>query len=340
MNNWYQPIALISAVPPDKTLSSCGITPVFSDGQWVYSQLSGKDILEIGWFWWSMAHHVFKYANPNKYISVDPLYADKISAWVSILQEEILHKSSLEWTRWAIKQLLQKWCFLDEMPTTNLLNYRKRKLWTILSQKKVFFDDMSYADLQAIYKKFSSWREMYESVWTKKITKWYIERTLSELGMLSWWESDKLLGAVRQHKAMLAQNIMNIFDSMTLEDFLTQQWDSEVKASTPVHHLYTNYKSYWAVAQELPFPENKFDLTMINFLLYALDDSYVTCLKEVCRVTNPEWKIMIVDYPESEVFQRIPSNLYSLNNEKYYWFIGKKDEVTSFFSENFKTNRP
>lgn len=322
----YKRIWLIASVQPSDVLSTCDIIPqVTSSWKIKYTEFELKSILEIGWFSWGMAQHLFAHSSPQKYFSVDPLYEDPISWWISLLQEEFLQKSCLYIKSRLIKRMFGASIQLSTQQASEIVNEHKIKLFQLLHEKSYFFSNREAVLSEFIEDKFNDCYPYYAQTGIYNI----INSALSDL--LAYYiknnvDEDKIIRITTTHREEIADRLRSMFSFITTSDD-----GADYGAKYPFYRDNKNYISLAGLAQHIPLKDNTCDIVMINFLLYAMDGSYRPCLQEACRVVKDDGKVIIADYPKSEVFYPVPSDRYWVLRDDCYWFVANKNDLINIF---------
>jgi len=84
-----------------------------------------------------------------------------------------------------------------------------------------------------------------------------------------------------------------------------------------------------ADAMNLPFPDNRFDISSIAFGIRNVDDP-VVCLQEMARVVKPKGKVVILEFGQPTGFIRFPYQLYSKHIMPAIggWLSGNREAYT------------
>ena len=84
-----------------------------------------------------------------------------------------------------------------------------------------------------------------------------------------------------------------------------------------------------ADAMDLPFDDNRFDVSSIAFGIRNVDDP-VVCLQEMSRVVKPGGKVVVLEFGQPTGFIRIPYQLYSKHIMPAIggWLSGNKEAYT------------
>lgn len=84
-----------------------------------------------------------------------------------------------------------------------------------------------------------------------------------------------------------------------------------------------------ADAMDLPFDDNRFDVSSIAFGIRNVDDP-VVCLQEMSRVVKPGGKVVVLEFGQPTGFIRIPFHLYSKHIMPAIggWLSGNKEAYT------------
>ena len=84
-----------------------------------------------------------------------------------------------------------------------------------------------------------------------------------------------------------------------------------------------------ADAMDLPYEDNRFDVSSISFGIRNVDDP-VTALKEMARVVRPGGKVVVLEFGQPKGFMKWPYELYSQHIMPTLggWLSGNRDAYT------------